>query len=71
MPRDTPVQLQLLAAATVINLKRLIAHHNGAELGQTGDPDAPCRHDHSLTGLLTRVVDEISRLVAADSSTGS
>ena len=63
--------LQLLAAATVINLKRLIAHHNGAERGQTGDPDARAATIMSLTGLLTRVVDEISRLVAADSSTGS
>lgn len=65
------MQLQLLAAATVINLKRLIAHHNGAERGQTGDPDARAAAIMSLTALLTRVLDEISRLAAADSSTGS
>ncbi len=65
------MQLQLLAAATVINLKRLIAHHNGAERGQTGAPAARAAAIMSLTGLLARVLDEISRLAAADSSTGS
>lgn len=65
------MQLQLLAAATVINLKRLIAHHNGAKRGQTGDPAARTAAIMSLTGLLAHVLDEISRLAAADSSTGS
>ena len=65
------MQLQLLAAATVINLKRLIAHHNGAERDQTCDPAARAGAITSLTGLLTRILDQISPLAAADSSTGS
>jgi transposase len=65
------VQLQLLAAATVINLKRLIAAQDGEQRDQTGDPAAHAAQIIWLTGLLTRVLDKIIRFVVADSSTGS
>lgn len=65
------VQLQLLAAATVINLKRLIAAQDGAQRDQTGRPTTRAATITMLTGLLTRVLDEIIRIAAADSSTGS
>ena len=39
------VQLQLLAAATAINLKRLLSHQDALGHGQTGDPGgAPAHH---------------------------
>lgn len=61
------VQLQLLAAATAINLKRLIAAQDVGHNEQTGDQTS---HATTITGLLTRVLNAISRLPAADSSTG-
>jgi len=79
------VQLQLLAAATAINLKRLLDHGYAAHHDQTGDPEG----DHAarnrpigssatrrtairaLTNTLLNVLTEIGRLTAIDRSTGS
>jgi transposase len=65
------VQLQLLAAATAINLKRLLNDHDALAHGQTGDAGARARTIRWLTDLLARCLNEIDRLTAADSSTGS
>jgi hypothetical protein len=65
------VQLQLLAAATAINLKRLLKADTAAAGGQTGDPTTNTAAITALSGLLTRILDEIDRLTAADSSTRS
>jgi len=79
------VQLQLLAAATAINLKRLLDHGYAAQHGQTGDPgarraarngqitDLAVRHAaiRVLTRNLIDLLNEIDRLAAADRSTGS
>jgi transposase len=65
------VQLQLLAAATAINLKRLLSAEQAAGGGQTGDPTARAAAITALTTLLARTLNEIGRLAAADSSTGS
>ena len=65
------VQLQLLAAATAINLKRLLSHHDALEHGQTGDPAGRLRAIRWFNALLARYLDEIDDLTAADSSTGS
>jgi transposase len=79
------VQLQLLAAATAINLKRLLSHGTAAHNDQTGEPGT--RHAahnsqigdpgarHAAICLLTRtlidILTEIDRLTTADLSTGS
>jgi hypothetical protein len=65
------VQLQLLAAATAINLKRLLNAADATAGGQTRDPAAPAVAITALTGLLIRVLDAIGHLTVADSSTGS
>jgi len=74
------VQLQLLAAATAINLKRLLKADDAADGEQTGDPATSAAAITAitaltaltaLTGLLARTLDEIGHLAAADSSTGS
>jgi len=78
------LQLQLLAAATAINLKRLLAHDDahGAQDASDGRSDAArARHTSptaarlligaGMLALLTATLDEISRLAAADTSTGS
>jgi len=65
------LQLQLLAAATAINLKRLLSHHDALGHTRTGDPAGRLRTIRWLTGLLARCLNEIDRLAAADSSTGS
>src|SRR3954469_16581004 len=65
------LQLQLLAAATAINLKRLLSAEQAAGGGQTGDPTARAAAITALTTLLARTLNEIGRLAAADSSTGS
>jgi transposase len=65
------LQLQLLAAATAINLKRLLSAEQAAAGGQTGDPTARAAAITALTTLLARTFNEIGRLAAADSSTGS
>lgn len=65
------VQLQLLAAATVINLKRLLAAADAAPSGQAGAAAGRLAAIVVLTRLLIRTLDEIGRRTAADSSTGS
>ena len=65
------LQLQLLAAATAINLKRLLGHQDALGHAQAGDPAARLRTIRWLTDLLARCLNEIDRLAAADSSTGS
>lgn len=78
------LQLQLLAAATAINLKRLLAHDgaHGAHGACDSRSDAVRARQTSATAarlliaarmlsLLTATLDEISRLAAADTSTGS
>lgn len=65
------LQLQLLAAATAINLKRLLGHHDALGHTHTSQPAARLRTICWLTHLLARCLNEIDRLAAADSSTGS
>lgn len=78
------LQLQLLAAATAINLKRLLAHDDarGASGAHETRSDAVrLRHLTTagtrlliatrLLALLTATLDEIARLTTADTSTGS
>jgi hypothetical protein len=65
------VQLQLLAAATAINLKRLLSAHDAAPGRHAGEPGARATQIPWLTSLLIRVLTEIDRLATADSSTGS
>src|SRR4051812_44527328 len=65
------LQLQLLVAATAINLKRLLSADDAAHGEQTGDPTPHTAAITALTGLLARTLDEIGHLTAADSSTGS
>jgi hypothetical protein len=57
--------------ATAINLKRLLKAHDAAAGGQTGDPANRTATVLALIGLLTSTIDEIGRLAAAHSSTGS
>jgi len=75
------LQLQLLAAATAINLKRLLAHP-GARRATDGEQSRTlqcvastpsARHIAAtwLLSILTATLDEIDRLVATDTSTGS
>jgi transposase len=65
------VQLQLLAAATAINLKRLLATQDGASGEQAGDPGGRAAQIIWLIDLLAHALTEISRLTATESSTGS
>jgi hypothetical protein len=65
------LQLQLLAAATAINLKRLLKAHAAAAGGQTGDPANRTATVLALVDLLTTTLDEIGRLTVPHSSTGS
>jgi transposase len=65
------LQLQLLAAATAINLKRLLGHQDALAGSNTRDRTARLRTIRWLTDLLARCLDEIDRLATADSSTGS
>jgi transposase len=65
------LQLQLLAAATAINLKRLLGHQDALPDSNTGDRTARLRTIRWLTDLLARCLDEIDRHAAANSSTGS
>jgi len=65
------LQLQLLVAATAINLKRLLAAHDQRADGQTGGPRPHLAALHALLDLLARLLDELDRLTAAESSTGS
>jgi transposase len=78
------LQLQLLAAATAINLKRLLAHDDAqgaSDAHNTRSAAARVRHTTTtgtrlliatrLLALLTATLDEIGRLTTADTSTGS
>ena len=65
------LQLQLLAAATAINLKRLLAAQDAASRGQTSDPAAHTTEILTLTRLLFATLNEIARLTTTDLSTGS
>jgi hypothetical protein len=60
-------QLQLLAAATAINLKRLL----NAQQARSGDQDANHAITTALLDLLGRYLTEIDRLTATKTSTGS
>jgi hypothetical protein len=64
-------QLQLLAAATAINLKRLLTAQNARSHGQTATNGIHYAAATGLLNLLTRCLAEIARLTAAQSSTGS
>jgi hypothetical protein len=64
-------QLQLLAAATAINLKRLLTAQTAQTDGQTGDTGTNYTAITGLFDLLTRCLIKIDRLTAAESSTGS
>jgi transposase len=65
------LQLQLLAAATAINLKRLLNAADATAGGHAGDPTTGAATTFTLIALLTATLDEIGHLTAADSSTGS
>lgn len=65
------LQLQLLAAATAVNLKRLLNANDAAAGGQTGDPTSSAAAIRALTAILTAALDAIGCLATADSSTGS
>jgi len=73
----------LLAAATAINLKRLLAHDVAQDAADAHN-DQPAAHYHhastpgarlaiatGLLALLTTTLNEIDRLTATDTSTGS
>ena len=60
------LQLQLLAAATAINLKRLLNAADAATGGQTSDPATAAATTPTLIALLTTTLDEIGRLTTAD-----
>jgi transposase len=65
------VQLQLLAAATAINLKRLLNHQDALGHSHASDPRDRQHTIRWLISLLAHCLNEIDRLAAADSSTGS
>lgn len=65
------VELQMLAAATAINLKRLLNAEDAAAGEQTGGPGVRATQIIWLTDLLVRVLTEIDHLTAVDRSTGS
>src|SRR3954463_12356931 len=62
------LQLQLLAAATAINLKRLLKADHAAHGAQTGAPTSRAASIAALIAVLTTTLNEIGRLTAADSS---
>lgn len=64
-------QLQLLAAATAINLKRLLTAHDTRSDGQTRDTGTNYAAITGLLSVLTRCLTELTHLAAAESSTGS
>lgn len=64
-------QLQLLAAATAINLKRLLSAHTARADAQAHDRATNYPTITNLLDLLNRCLAEIDRLATTDSSTGS
>jgi hypothetical protein len=65
------LQLQLLVAATAINLKRLLAAGQTDTDSQTGDPGTRPAAIRILTALLVATLSEIDRLTTANRSTDS
>jgi transposase len=68
------LQLQLLIAATAINLKRLLDTPDGRADNRTGDPAARAASlaaTRALFTVLARLLAELDRLETIDSSTGS
>ncbi len=78
------LQLQLLAAATAINLKRLLAHSDAQDATDAQDQDRAVLHPArastpgqrlatatALLALLTATLDEIGRFTTSDTSTAS
>ena len=65
------LHLQLLAAATAINLKRLLKADGATAGTQTGNPGTHTAAIRALTRLLVRTLDEIGHLTATETSTGS
>ncbi len=76
------LQLQLLAAATAINLKRLLAHPGAQSASDDRDQQSRTLRRIASTGarhitatwllnILTATLNEIDRLAATDTSTGS
>ncbi len=65
------LQLQLLAAATAINLKRLISIDPAASQGLSGDPDARNRAILTFVGLFAAALSEIHEILNDERSTGS
>jgi transposase len=65
------LQLQLLAAATAINLKRLLAAQDAASRGDHDDHDAYGAEIRALARALLAILNEIGHLTATDLSTGS
>ncbi len=61
----------MLAAATAINLKRLLDHGNAAQNGQIGSPAVRYLAIRVLTRRLIDFLNEIGRLTTTDLSTGS
>lgn len=65
------MQLQLLVAATAINVKRLLSHQDALGHTESGDPPARLHTVRWLTAVLARGLSEIDRLTTGDSSRGS
>ena len=65
------LQLQLLAAATAINLKRLITIDPAASQGLAGDPDARNRTILTFVDLFAATLTEIHEILNDERSTGS
>jgi len=65
------LQLQLLAAATAINLKRLINNDPGTTQDLSGDPDARNRTILTYADLLAATLAEIHDILSYQRSTGS
>jgi len=65
------LQLQLLAAATAINLKRLLNTDRAASHGLTSDPGARSHAILTHVAVLTATLSEIHAILNDESSTGS
>ncbi len=70
-PPSVAIIALLLAAATAINLKRLLNAHAARADAQARDRITDYPTITSLLDLLTRCLAEIDRLAPTDSSTGS
>ncbi len=63
--------MQLLAAATAINLKRLVTIDPAASQNLTGDPDARNRTILTFVDLFAATLREIDEILNDERSTGS